>query len=660
MSSRATILVVDDEFGPREAFRMLFKDCYRVITVGSGKEAMAIIDSEGDKIDLILLDIRMPEDDGITVLQEIKSRNPEIEVAMVTAYASVETARDALKYGAIDYLIKPFDRIDAEEIVKRGIMRRREQRESKVALQRLQLVNNALLGNAEQACYEDIRADAVITADTTGRIIMMNKVAEELSGWSLEDAVGREIDEVFNIVSGKTGRRCRGIFEKILRAGCIVGLTSLTVLISKDGSRRTIADSGTTVCGKDGAIIGVVIVFRDITEKIIMEDELIKARKLESLGILAGGIAHDFNNILMAVLGNISLTRREVTADTGLYAKLFEAEKAVIRAKELTQQLLTFAKGGTPIKSMASIKELITDSADFALRGSNVSCNYDVAEDLWPIEADEGQISQVISNLVINADQAMPEGGVIRITATNISIDPSRIDGVVVEGKYIKISISDSGVGMPREHLQRIFDPYFTTRKSGSGLGLAIVYSIVKKHGGLITVESEHGKGTAFHIYLPASQKEIKTVDKPAKIMALDTGKVLVMDDEEAVRSVVGRILEHLGWEVECAEEGSQAIEAYKAALNSGYPFDVVIMDLTIPGGMGGKDAAEQLRALDAKAKVIVSSGYSNDPVLAEYRQYGFSGVINKPYRIEEMIDILYRVTHSDSAETESTGFPNK
>ncbi|MDD4152400.1 MAG: ATP-binding protein [bacterium] len=391
-----------------------------------------------------------------------------------------------------------------------------------------------------------------------------------------------------------------------------------------------------------------------------MEDELIKARKLESLGILAGGIAHDFNNILMAVLGNISLTRREVTADTGLYAKLFEAEKAVIRAKELTQQLLTFAKGGTPIKSMASIKELITDSADFALRGSNVSCNYDVAEDLWPIEADEGQISQVISNLVINADQAMPEGGVIRITATNISIDPSRIDGVVVEGKYIKISISDSGVGMPREHLQRIFDPYFTTRKSGSGLGLAIVYSIVKKHGGLITVESEHGKGTAFHIYLPASQKEIKTVDKPAKIMALDTGKVLVMDDEEAVRSVVGRILEHLGWEVECAEEGSQAIEAYKAALNSGYPFDVVIMDLTIPGGMGGKDAAEQLRALDAKAKVIVSSGYSNDPVLAEYRQYGFSGVINKPYRIEEMIDILYRVTHSDSAETESTGFPNK
>ncbi|MDD4152399.1 MAG: response regulator [bacterium] len=184
MSSRATILVVDDEFGPREAFRMLFKDCYRVITVGSGKEAMAIIDSEGDKIDLILLDIRMPEDDGITVLQEIKSRNPEIEVAMVTAYASVETARDALKYGAIDYLIKPFDRIDAEEIVKRGIMRRREQRESKVALQRLQLVNNALLGNAEQACYEDIRADAVITADTTGRIIMMNKVAEELSGWS--------------------------------------------------------------------------------------------------------------------------------------------------------------------------------------------------------------------------------------------------------------------------------------------------------------------------------------------------------------------------------------------------------------------------------------------------------------------------------------------
>ncbi len=660
MSSRATILVVDDEFGPREAFRMLFKDCYRVITVGSGKEAMAVMDNEGDKIDLILLDIRMPEDDGITVLQEIKSRNPDIEVAMVTAYASVETARDALKYGAIDYLIKPFDRIDAEEIVRRGIARRREQRESKIALQRLQLVNNALFGNVEQACYEDVRADAVITADTTGRIITMNKVAEELSGWSLEDAAGREIDEIFNIISGKTGRRCRGIFEKILKAGCIVELTSRTVLISKEGSKRTIADSGTTVYGKDGAIIGVVIVFRDITEKILMEEELVKARKLESLGILAGGIAHDFNNILMAVLGNISLARREVRVGTGLYAKLFEAEKAIIRAKELTQQLLTFSKGGTPIKSTASVKEIITDSADFALRGSNVSCNYDMAEGLWPIEADEGQISQVISNLVINADQAMPEGGVIRIAATNISIEPSCIDGAIAEGKYIKISISDSGVGMPQEHLQRIFDPYFTTKKSGSGLGLAIVYSIVKKHDGFVTVESEHGKGTTFHIYLPASQREIKAADKAAEIIAQDTGKVLVMDDEEAVRSVVGRILEYLGWEVGYAEDGSQAIKAYEAALNSDSAFDVVIMDLTIPGGMGGKEAAEQLKALDPKAKIIVSSGYSNDPVLAEYEQCGFSGVINKPYRIEEMIDVLYRVAHSDSSETEAIRFPNE
>lgn len=319
-----------------------------------------------------------------------------------------------------------------------------------------------------------------------------------------------------------------------------------------------------------------------------------------------------------------------------------------MRARDLTQQLLTFARGGTPVKSAASMAEIITDSAEFALRGSNVECEYRLARNLWTVEVDKGQISQVITNLVINADQAMPEGGKIRIKAENMTLEGDISIPDSGRQSFVKVSIKDEGIGIPEEYLVRIFDPYFTTKESGSGLGLATTYSIIKRHGGLITVESKPGSGTTFYIYLPAIPVSPSPTEKVIPDGVSSGGRVLIMDDEESVREVVGRILEHVGWEVEFACDGAEAIERYVAARDSGRSFDAVIMDLTVPGGMGGKEAITRLKSIDPQVKAIVSSGYSNDPVMSDYAGYGFNGVISKPYRIEELIKVLQELMNNE------------
>ncbi|MDH5298447.1 MAG: PAS domain S-box protein, partial [Desulfobulbaceae bacterium] len=487
--------------------------------------------------------------------------------------------------------------------------------------------------------------DGVITTDVQGKVLMVNKVAEALTGWHQEEAEGRPFTEIFKIINEKSRTPCPNPVEKVMATGHTVGLANHTILIARDGTERSIADSGAPIRDRESRTIGVVLVFRDVTEEEKREEELLKVKKLESIGVLAGGIAHDFNNILAAILGNISLAMQFVTEEK-THQLLEQAEKASLRARDLTQQLLTFSKGGEPIKKLAAITEIIRESSQFVLRGSNVRCDYHFAEDLWPVEIDSGQISQVIQNIVINADHAMPEGGVIEVRCENATPEMTKRLPPNRSGPFIKITIRDEGIGIARSHIDRIFDPYFSTKSKGSGLGLAITHSIIKKHHGHIWVESEPGAGTTFSILLPAAEGQTVSARRQGDAIPQGGGgqRILVMDDEEMVRQISRQMLSHLGYEVVLARDGAEAIGLYEESMSSGQKIDAIIMDLTIPGGMGGKEAVNRVLTLDRQARVIASSGYSNDPVMANPGEHGFVGAINKPYQLKELLEILTAV----------------
>ena len=475
--------------------------------------------------------------------------------------------------------------------------------------------------------------------DTEGHILDVNDASCKLLGYSRKELLTMRIPDIEVIETPEeTGFHIRRVME--------TGYDRFETRHKlKDGSVVDVEVS----CNYLKMGSGLFFVFsRDITdrkraEKQKLEEEIIKAQKLDSIGVLAGGIAHDFNNILTAILGNISLSKESLPPESSVSKYLSEAEIATFRAQDLTKQLLTFSKGGAPVKRTISLSQIIRESANFVLRGSNVRCEHLIAEGLKPVEADEGQISQVIHNLIINADQAMPEGGIVRIRCENVFIG-TESHLPLKNGSYVKISVEDTGIGIPEDHLQKIFDPYFTTKKKGSGLGLSTAYSIIKKHDGLITADSALGAGTAFHIYLPASEKKIALKTDEEKTTLFGKGKILLMDDEEMVRKVAGEILGYIGYKIEFAADGQEAIELYKRARDEGKPFDLLIMDLTVPGAMGGKEAVKELLKLDPGIKAIVSSGYSSDPVMADYLNYGFKGVITKPYKITTLSNVVYEV----------------
>ncbi|MGD9365643.1 MAG: ATP-binding protein [Desulfobacteraceae bacterium] len=485
--------------------------------------------------------------------------------------------------------------------------------------------------------------DGVITTDVDGRVLLINPVGEMLTGWQEDYATGHPIEEVFTILDENSRRRLSNPISGIIQTKRITAVPGQSILISRDGSERLIASSVAPILDRDDKAIGVVLVFRDITEKRRMQEEMLRVEKLESIGVLAGGIAHDFNNILTAVIGNIALTKRYAEQNRKVLDKLTEMEKAAFRARDLTQQLLTFSKGGEPVKKTVRLDQLLYDSAMFSLGGSNVGLEFCPTEDIWTVDADEGQFGQVINNLVLNAVQAMPDGGVLRAGIENVEL-PGESALPLQDGCYVKIELQDFGVGIPRTILGRIFDPFFTTKKNGSGLGLATCYSIVEKHGGHITVDSHPGRGTVFTLYFPASEKEIFTTPTLRPEMPAGSGNILLMDDEPMIREVVRDLLTIAGYKITSAKDGQEMLDLYTASKQNGNAFDVVIMDLTVPGGMGGKEAIGKLLAVDPQARAIVSSGYSTDPVMADFSRFGFAAAVSKPFRIEELCKTISNI----------------
>ncbi len=393
---------------------------------------------------------------------------------------------------------------------------------------------------------------------------------------------------------------------------------------------------------KHGGPFFVVYVIRDLTERKKREEEFIRAQHLETIGVLAGGIAHDFNNLLTAIMGNINLAKIQLDPKDPVRELLADSETAAERAKDLTHQLLVFAKGGEPVRHSINLDQSIRQSVEFTLRGSNVKPVLRFAPDLWPVDADEGQLNQVVNNIIINAVQAMPDGGEIVIGIENFVLESSR-SLPLQPGRYLKIAFQDQGGGIPPENLSKIFDPYFSTKPGGSGLGLATTYSIVLKHGGYIDVESRAGVGSLFSVYLPASERRSSRERGVAATPVTGTGRVLIVDDEAAVRKVAAELVRSFGYRVDCAENGENAVETYRAAAEEKDPFGVVLLDLTIPGEMGGKDIVRKLLEINEEAKVIVSSGYPGDPVMVDHRAHGFCGAVSKPYTGVELSQALAR-----------------
>ena len=398
----------------------------------------------------------------------------------------------------------------------------------------------------------------------------------------------------------------------------------------------------------EGAVIGLFGFALDVTERRRIEEDRLQTSKLQSLALLAGGIAHDFNNLLTSILGNLSLAEMKLERDSEVIAQLHETEEACLRARDLTVQLLTFAHGGAPVKKNVALPEVIRRAASVALRGSNVTCEFSISEDLWPVHADESQISQVFQNLLVNAQQAMPGGGTVRVKACNaLATSRDQCAALTLQQDSVEIVVEDRGVGITPENLDRIFEPYFTTKSTGHGLGLAAAYSILKTHGGGIHVTSTPGEGTKFCIYLPAARRATpESEDGKGEVHELHEahGRVLVMDDEELIRMLASRMLSGFGYEVECAQDGREAIAKYSEALDAGKRFDVVILDLTIRAGMGGFETLQELRILDPEVKAIVSSGYSSNPVMAEFEAHGVAGVVPKPYRTRDLVGAVQRI----------------
>lgn len=489
---------------------------------------------------------------------------------------------------------------------------------------------------------------AIEIYDPNGLLIGVNRAYEEL--WRVDAATVVNSSNIF--APGETDRARLIPYAQRAYAGETVLVPEYRLASDGDGREgRWLSTRIYPLKDSGGKVDNIVVAVEDVTSRKRMEEDLLKIQKLESIGTLAGGIAHDFNNILMGLFGSLALVKNQLPADHPAGEHLIDAQKSMNRATRLTQQLLIFAKGGNPVREGVSIETLVEEVVRFDLSGSNVKPVFDIAPDLWLLEVDKGQIQQVFSNLTINAKQAMAQGGHLYVTMQNATVAAGEIADLAA-GNYVKVVIRDEGEGIEESVLGLIFDPYFTTKRLGRGLGLATTYSIMKKHGGRITVESSPGAGSVFTLYLPVTRMDLQPAWPATPGEAVDGQgalRVLVVDDEEMIRKVTGRFLEGAGFVVTTVQDGREAIERYRRAQEEGDPFAVVIMDLTIPGGMGGREAVQKILALDAGAKVIVSSGYAEDPVMANYSAYGFCGIAAKPYSRDKLLAVVRQALLGES-----------
>jgi PAS domain S-box-containing protein len=516
------------------------------------------------------------------------------------------------------------------------------------------------LQESEQRLYSIIQGSPIPTfvVGKDRKVLYWNKAIEEVSGIKAENVVGT--NQHWKAFYGEE-RPCMAdllveqaldaipnwYFEKFIKSKLIDEAYEATDFFPAMGENgKWLRFTAAVIKNSQGALVGAIETLEDVTERKRAEEELIRVKKLESLGIFADGIAHDFNNLLSVMLRNIFAVKLFFADEKEELVEGLEiAEKVGLQAKELAHRLITFAKGGEPIRKVGSISQLLKDSVALSLSGSNVKCKFSLPNGLWPVEMDDVQMRQVIHNLVINAQEAMPKGGTLTIHAENMIISAGA--GLPLkEGAYLRWSVKDHGVGIQKEDLLKIFDPYFTTKPTGTargmGLGLAICYSIIKKHEGFITVESEPGVGSTFFVYLPASPPH----KGPETKIGMDKGsaeggKVLVMDDEEAVRNATGIVLHYLGYEVEFAKDGSEAITVYKEAIDKGQPFSVIILDLNVTGGKGAKETIQELLQINPQVKAVLTTGYTDDPVISEISKYGFSAAVAVPYDLEKMREIL-------------------
>ncbi len=620
------ILLVEDHQESRHNLqRLIERRGHEVVAVGSAEEAKRVLLQQS--FPFLILDWMLPGQSGIDLCRELRttSRGDEMFILLVTARADTHDLQQALAAGANDYLTKPLDipllniRLSVAE---RQIRDLAERHHARAALQESARTLTNILENT---------TDGFFSLNEDWNFTYLNPEAERLLARKRDDLIGQELWVEFPELIGSP-------FEQNYRR----------VLVDQVAIEFEASDATGKIWFEMHAYpsgSGVSVFFRDVSERKRTEEERLTTSKLDSLGTLAGGIAHDLNNILTVISGNIGLAQIEAPTDSGsLLSFLSKAGQAAQHAAHLSSQLLTFSKGGAPLKRVASVSDLLAQAAEFSLYGSNLRADLDLAADMWKAEVDSGQIEQVVNALVINAREAMPHGGTVRISARNVTLD-EQASAFLPAGRYVKITVADRGSGIPEDVVPKIFDPYFTTKPVGSGLGLAISYSIVKRHGGILQLENSSPEGSTFTFYLPASDEELVGSEArlPERVFHFNHQRILVMDDEAAIRDLTSQLLGTLGYEVTAVPDGHEAVRVYERALRKGENFQAVILDATIRGGMGGLATIERLRTVDPNVTAIICSGYSDESALSEFLAYGFRSALPKPFSRRELSDALQR-----------------